>query len=125
MVQKLQNFTLVKEEASGLLEEGDISISQDECGRCLIGRIFGDNIANFTSLRNALDKIWNTVKPFKSRELSTNLYQFVFELEEDKQRIFNGRPWVFDGQCIILKQWKENMNPLTESFQSSLLWIRV
>lgn len=86
---------------------------------------FWGKITNFTGLRNTLNKIWNTTKPFKIRELSKNLFQFVFELEEDKQKIYNGRPRVFDGQYIILKQWEDEMDPLTEPFNSSLLWIQV
>lgn len=126
IVNRLQSFNLLEEGAKGFqLEPSDIQISHEECKRSLVGKVFGDKKANFTGLKNTLNGIWNTSKPFKISELKNNLFQFIFESEQDKMKIFNGRSWIFDGQYLILKQWSEELNVQSESFQRTLIWIQV
>lgn len=126
IVKRLQSFNLLEEEARGIqLELRDIQISYEECRRSLIGKVFGNKATNFIGLRNTLSGIWNTSKPFKIWELGNNLFQFTFELEYDKQKIFNGKPWVFDNQYLILKPWSKELNIQSESFQNTLMWIHV
>lgn len=126
ILKRLKKFNLLEEEDKGFrLEAGDVQISHDECKRSLIGKLFGSKKASFTGLRNTLNGIWSTAKPFKICELSCNLFQFTFELEEDKLKIFHGRPWTFDGQYLILKPWSEEMNIQTETFSNTLMWIQV
>lgn len=98
VMERLKHFNLAEEEVTSFkLEQEDVKISKDACARSLIEKIYEQKMANFTGLRNTLRAIWVTAKPFKICELGPNLYQFTFELEEDKLKIFHGRPWVFDG----------------------------
>lgn len=116
--KRLQNFKLWEEEARGIqFEPGDIQISHEECRRSLIGKVFGSKAANFTGLRNTLNSIWETTKPFKISEFGNNLFQFFFELEQDKLQIYNGGPWIFDGQYLILKPWSEDLTPQSQIFK--------
>lgn len=85
------------EEGEGVeLEEVDVVFSKEECGRCLVGKIFGEKRVNFVGLRNTMNSIWTNKSPIKIHELDTNLFQFVFSNQEDMQRVVNGRVWTFN-----------------------------
>lgn len=70
IVNRLQKFQLVEEEVGEIeLEEGDIEFSKGECGRSLVGKIYGDKKVNFAGLCNTMTTIWPTKEVFKIREL--------------------------------------------------------
>lgn len=122
----LQSFHLLAEEGVGIeLEEKDVAFSKDECGRCLVGKFFGDKRVNFVGLRNTLTSIWPLKSTVKIRELGINLFQFVFANLEDMKRVVNGRVWTFNQQYLILKEWKESMNVHNEPFNSVQIWVQI
>lgn len=102
-----------------------MGFSEDECGRCLVGKIFGDKWVNFVGLRNTMTFIWPLKSTVKIWELGINLFQFVFTILEDMRRVVNGRVWTFKQQYLILKEWKESMNAHNESFNSVQIWVRI
>lgn len=58
-MERLQRFRLLPEEVEGVeLEEVDVIFSKEECGRCLVGTIFGEKRVNFVGLRNTMTSIW-------------------------------------------------------------------
>lgn len=61
----------------------------------------------------------------KIRELGTNLYQFVFTSQSDKDRIQKGKASTFDSQFLILKPWSEKLNFQMEVFNRIHIWIQV
>lgn len=125
-MDRLQSFHLSVEEGVGIeLEEKDVAFSTDECGRCLVGKIFGEKRVNFVGLRNTMTSIWPLKSTVKIRELGINLFQFVFANLEDMKRVVNGRVWTFNQQYLILKEWKESMNVHTEAFNSVQIWVQM
>jgi hypothetical protein len=43
----------------------------------------------------------------------------------DKQRVNEGRPWLFDRSVLVLKELDENIPPLQMDFSKALFWIQV
>lgn len=114
MLDRLQKFNLQGEEDSGFhLEVGDVKTSQEECQRSLLGKIYGNKVANFTGLKNTLSVMWSFVKPFKIRELGVNFYQFTFDSQQDMIKILHGKAWTFDSQFLVLKPWCDDLETVS------------
>lgn len=126
LLSKLQKFKLRDEEESGVrFSRSDVQSSTEECSRCLIGKIYGEKVANFARLKNTLSLLSSFIGPMKIRELGTNFYQFVFESQRVKDRIQQGKAWTFDSQFLILKLWSEELNFQKEAFNRVHIWIQV
>ncbi|CAA0816296.1 Unknown protein [Striga hermonthica] len=125
LIEKLQKFDLSTKEDNGVtLSNDDISPGIQECSRSLIGKIHGIKRANFNGLKETLCNIWRTQQPFSIRLVGYNLFQFVFQSEEDKNKIFLGKTWSFDGQYIILKEWSTNSINWEEEAKVDL-WVQI
>lgn len=126
ILQRFQNFKLKPDEESGLtLEFKDIQFSHEECERSLIGKIWGEKVANFSGLKNTLPAMWPFAGHVKVREMGVNLYQFVFVSQAVQKRILGGKAWTFDGQYLILKPWTETLSPQSAVFSRIQLWTQV
>lgn len=109
IIQRIHNFKLSGEENEGLhLELTDITVSQEECSKSLVGKLYGEKVANYTGLKNMLATIWLGVGQVKVRELGINLYQFVFASQNDRLKVLREKAWTFDSQYLLLKPWEED-----------------
>ena len=59
-----------------------------------------------------LKQAWKVKKSIEIREVGENLHIFQFFLLEDKSKVMQGRPCIFDKQIILLSEGEENMTPL-------------
>ncbi|CAA0812266.1 Unknown protein [Striga hermonthica] len=104
--QALSLGFILSEKEDGLqVEEQDIAVGVKKCGLSLIGKIFGDKKTNSSGLKVTLGNIWVTSKPFSIRNLAQSMFQFIFQLAEDRDKILLGKTWSFDDQYILLKEW--------------------
>lgn len=107
------------------ISRSDVQSSTEERSRCLISKIYGEKVANFARVKNTLSLLWSFIGPMKIRELGTNLYQFVFDSQRDKDSIQQGKAWTFDSQFLILKPWSEELNFQKEAINRIHIWIQV
>ncbi|CAA0806580.1 Unknown protein [Striga hermonthica] len=49
----------------------------------------------------------------------------MFQNEEDKEKILQGRTWSFDGQYLLLKQWDPNHMGFSEEEKRVKLWVHI
>lgn len=126
VLTRLQSFHLCDKEESGFqLETSDIQVSREECRLSLLGKIHGVKVANFTGVKNTFSSLWNSITPFKLRELGKNFFQFIFANQQDKLQILNTKAWIFEGQFLILKPWEEDPAFLQASLSKIYLWVQV
>ncbi|CAA0830826.1 Unknown protein, partial [Striga hermonthica] len=96
-----------------------------ECQLSLIGKIHGDKKANLNGLKTTLNSIWTTRKEFHIRSLSNNKFQFLFQREEDRDRILQGKTWSFDGQYILMKLWSPISNDFSYEEEVIKVWVHI
>ena len=58
-------------------------------------------------------------------EVGSNLFQFKFHSEFDLERIFNGGPWSFDNQMLLLTKWRKSMNAHNVRLNLASLWVQI
>ncbi|KAK6128037.1 hypothetical protein DH2020_038201 [Rehmannia glutinosa] len=126
ITDKFMKFVLSSEEKTGIaLEESDVAFGIQECNKSLLGRIFGEKKASFTGIKNTMAIIWQTREAFSVREVGVDAFQFVFRNKDDKEKVLKGKPWSFDNQYLILKEWNEERYAQVQYFHTVELWIQI
>ncbi|XP_042968999.1 uncharacterized protein LOC122301670 [Carya illinoinensis] len=76
-------------------------------------------------LGSTMARIWRINKAAQFIEVSRNVFVIVFENQVDMQKVWNGRPWLFDNQLFVLKEF-EGYTPLhCVNFDYECLWVRM
>ncbi|KAK6130905.1 hypothetical protein DH2020_035350 [Rehmannia glutinosa] len=126
VVEGLKKFSLREEELVGVvLDDNDVAKRVHESKLSLFGKIHGSKRANFVGFKNTLQGIWTTKKSILVREVGFNMFQFVFQSEEDKIRVMNNRVWTFDNQYLLLKEWEKYKDEKESEFDSVNLCIQI
>ncbi|CAA0836348.1 Unknown protein [Striga hermonthica] len=123
---KLLKFRLSEKEGDGLeLSEEDIAPGLRECQLSLVGICYGEKKINVNGLKTTLGNIWFTRQPFSIRVLGFNKYQFLFQNEEDRDKILRGKAWSFDGQYLVLKIWDPKHLEFTDEEEVVKVWVHI
>ncbi|CAA0840353.1 Unknown protein, partial [Striga hermonthica] len=123
---KLQQVSLSNKEFSYIdLGTNDIKISADECHRSLFGKIVGDRITSWIGVKRAMSQIWKLSQPMEIKELGTNYYQFIFQSNDDKDKVARGTNWTYDNHYLILSEWKRGLTINHSTFKELNLWVQV
>lgn len=72
-----------------------------------------------------MNKVWRISKATKFLEVSTNTSVITFETQADKERVWAGRPWLFDNQLLALKSFDGFTPPQLMSFDIESFWVRI
>ncbi|XP_042939395.1 uncharacterized protein LOC122274420 [Carya illinoinensis] len=113
-------------------EQVDINLDDDSTSeldykeqRSLLGKICSSRIISREVLEATLAKIWRLSKAVKLTEVCSNVFVLSFETIADKERVWSGRPWLFDNQLLVLKDF-EGFTPINRvKFDSGSFWMRV
>ncbi|KAJ1431787.1 Zinc knuckle CX2CX4HX4C [Sesbania bispinosa] len=92
-----------------LFDDEDIDTGVNSCSRSLVGKIITDKPIHTNSLHNALSGIWCHPKGFRVEEISTKIFQFFFDNEQESNRILRGSPWLFRNSWLVLQPWKRGV----------------
>ncbi|CAA0840771.1 Unknown protein [Striga hermonthica] len=126
LASRFQKSKLSDREEGGIsITEEDIHLGKRECELSLLGKIYGCKKANVMGLKTILQNIWHTQWPFQTRNLGDNKFQFVFQSEEDKKKILEGKVWSFDGQYLLLKEWNPDTRGFPEDGDKVQLWVQI
>lgn len=60
-----------------------------------------------------MTKVWKPANPIFNLEISSNVYIFSFEFEEDIQKVMDQRPWLFEASLLSLKPF-DGYTPATK-----------
>jgi hypothetical protein len=116
---------LDKEKAGILITEDDTAELRMRSGRCLVGRIMSERKIQKEAFRTLMARLWKTRGDVAFKELDVNLWLIEFSNGDDKRRVLEGRPWLFDRNILVLKEVVEDVAPVQMDFSSSLFWIQV
>lgn len=117
MVKKFETFKLSDREIREVeLNLGDIRKSRKDCEKSLVGKIFGNNTANFTGLKQTMTQLWCPEGTLRVVEIGAKMFQFFFSNEDERRRVLERRPWTFDNQLLVLQPWQNETDLKAEAF---------
>lgn len=85
----------------------------------------GSKKCKFLRFNNTLTNRWCQKEGLKVVELEHNFYQFIFGLQEEKDRVLLKRLWFFENHIIVLHPWKQNLKSNDELFRKMQMWVQV
>lgn len=72
-----------------------------------------------------MSKIWKTSKTFTFHEICLNTFLIKFAWMEDKFRVLNGRPWLFDSSIFSLKLFDGCIPSSCMNFTKEAFWVKM
>lgn len=119
-------IALTEGEKVGLvISEGEIAEGRMKGERCLVGRIGGERRVNKEAFRTVLSRIWRLAGSVVFKEVQDNIWLFEFEEVDDKRRVFEGRPWFFDRQILVIQEFDGSIPVSQMEFSFSPFWVQV
>lgn len=103
----------------------EINTTNGNTKLALIGRIVATHPINRISLHSNFKAAWSFVKNIHIEDLYVNLFLFTFQLECDKQIVWNQAPWNIKGHLLILKPWPASSTWQEISLNTSIFHIQV
>ncbi|CAA0826821.1 Unknown protein [Striga hermonthica] len=85
--------------------------------------ILGDLVLG--GLRTTMAIVWKPARNFSIRVIGPNIFQFLFQCEEDKLKVLKGKTWTFDGQYLILKEWRKGETDFRDDELKVDLWVQI
>ena len=58
-------------------------------------------------------------------EIGSKLFQFIFYQEKDMELVMNKRPWIYDGQPLILLKWRTGLEEDEKAMSKKLIWVQI
>jgi hypothetical protein len=107
------------------ISETDIADLRGRSERCLLGRLMSDRRIQKEAFKTLMSRLWKTVEAVTFKEIQDNLWLLEFPNREDKGRVLEGRPWLFDRSLLVLKEIDENTPPSHMEFSNALFWIQL
>lgn len=89
-----------------------------------MGKIFGKNSINLTGLKQTMMKLWCAEGTLQVVEIKHKMYQFIFSIAEERQRVMDRRPWTFENQFLILQPWTKDIAQDAIAFLMSQIWVQ-
>ncbi|CAA0813227.1 Unknown protein, partial [Striga hermonthica] len=126
LAHRLKVFSLSDRENWTIdIARNDICLSDEECSRCLFGKVKGDIKASWIGIKRTMSQIWRLQQPVEVKELGHNYFQFLFQNREDLERVAMGANWIFENQYMILAEWQRGLSINHQVFQELNLWVQV
>lgn len=95
---KCAGLRLSKKEES----EVDLMPPVKETGHVLVGRFCMKRRVSLELVARVLRSVWRTMKNFKVCDMGENKVLFLFEDENDLDRVLLLSPWAFDKYLVLL-----------------------
>ncbi|GAA0148728.1 hypothetical protein LIER_08091 [Lithospermum erythrorhizon] len=127
IIRNLLKCNLTDEESRPIqLEEEDLADGISECEVSAFAKVLSlkDGSISIQNFTLTMAKAWNCKGLRVSRVVQSILHIF-FPLLEEKKRIMGGRPWCFDNQLVLIKDWGRNIDPLQIDFSECWFWIHL
>lgn len=125
VMNKFKRFRLSEREGVEVeLGLDNVLKSREVCEMSIEGKMYEENVVNFTGLKQTMGKLWCAEGSLKLIELKSKMFQFVFSHEGERRRVLEKRPWTFDKQLLVLQPWKKDIDRNERAFCISQIWIQ-
>lgn len=113
-------------------EDGEIEINTSEVQgaikrgqSCVVGKLVSDRMVSKETIKTTLICWWRLKGTFTFKILGSNLFLIEFESAQDKIRVLEGRPWVFEGNLFMIEDFDGHSSPSEFTFEKASFWVRM
>lgn len=121
-----ENLSLTEEECIDLVaQDQDLEAAKQYGHSCLVGKLFDDRAVSKETIRTKLSKGWKPAGTLTFKVLGENFFLVEFGHAADKERVLEGRPWVFEGSLFLVEDYDGSTTPAQIPFEKTAFWIRM
>ena len=94
-------------------------------GWVLAGKFLSKRRINLEVVVKALKPIWKATENFEIQDIGDNTTLFLFQNEEDMNRVLWASPWSFDKYLLVLQKLGKGDSVSSLSFDKTPFWIQI
>lgn len=124
--EKWVELRLMEEEKVGIELDEDCSaklVNKEQ--RSLLGKICLSRSISKEVVGSMMAKVWSISKAVNLTKVRPNFFAIIFENIDDKMRVWSGRPWSFDNNLLLLKEFKGYTSLHRVNFDFESFWMRI
>lgn len=93
--------------------------------RILLGKVINTRVFRKFTMLEIISKTWKLNNKIHVEKIGDNTFKFSFNSKEERERIYQARPWSFNGAHLVLKDWSESKTLKDVIFLTSSFFIQV
>lgn len=75
-------------------------------------------------MQQNLAPLWKLVGGFDLMDVDNGFYMVMFDLEDDRDKVINGGPWMIFDHYLVVSTWSPNFVSSTGKIEKTLVWIK-
>ncbi|XP_039155682.1 uncharacterized protein At4g02000-like [Eucalyptus grandis] len=95
-----------------------------ECNLTLFGKLFSKPHVNFQAFTTVMKKAWKS-ESVVCLQKELGLFSFVFQSEEEKERVKKTGPWSFGSNLLVLRQCDPEVPEQCYDYTRCAFWIQM
>ena len=122
--------TLVKKWGNMSLDDregGEVQLNATESSKnvTIAAKFLTKRALNTEVVIRTFNPIWQSKNGFKVRNMGNRTILFIFDNEEEVEKIMEGEPWSFDRHLVMIKWYDYNILVQDLVFEHVSLWVQV
>jgi len=97
---------------------------KQECNLTLFGKLFSKPNVNFQAFTTVMKKAWKA-DSVECQQKEPGLFSFVFQSEEEKERVLKTGPWCFVSNLLVLKQCEPETPEHCYDYSRCAFWVHI
>ncbi|KAF5454463.1 hypothetical protein F2P56_024125 [Juglans regia] len=125
LAKRWECLKLTEKESQLVDLDDEISEELKNKGECsLVGKIWMERNISKGVIETTMAKVWRISRKALFQEVGTNKFVITFANQADKQRILDGRPWLFDNQLFVILPLDGFIPPQQMDFSRERFWVQ-
>ena len=122
--------TLVKKWGNMSLDDregGEVQLNETESSKnvTIAAKFLTKRALNTEVVIRTFNPIWQSKNGFKVRNMGNHIILFIFDNEEEVEKILEGEPWSFDKHLVMIKRYDYSIPVQDLVFEHVSLWVQV
>ena len=122
--------TLVKKWGNMSLDDregGEVQLNATESSKnvTIAVKFLTKRALNTEVVIRTFNPIWRSKNGFKVRNMGNHIILFIFDNEEEVEKILEGEPWSFDKHLVMIKRYDYSIPVQDLVFEHVSLWVQV
>lgn len=89
----------------------------------LVIKLLNKNVG-FRTMQQKLAALWKLVGGFELMDVDYGFYMVKFDLEEDRDKVIHGGPWMIFDHYVAVSTWSPKFVSSKAKIEKTLVWIR-
>ena len=108
-------------------EGGDVKLNENDSSKNvpIAAKFLTKQALNTESIIRTFNPIWRPKNGFKVRNVGNHTILFIFDNEEEVEKIMEGEPWSFDKHLVMIKRYDYSIPVKDLVFDHVSLWVQV